>query len=146
MSDHLMKLGVDVPFISVLTPYKGTEIYNKLKSEGRLLQDRDWRFYNGYNVAFRPMRMTPEGLLAAHRELWNKSFSLNNTVIRILRSVFYLRLGAFLMTLTMNGFYGLKKMTNNCPIVMKVNDAGFMTDEAPLAVTEDPMAECPDFG
>ncbi len=120
MSDELMKLGIDVPFISVMTPFKGTDIYAKLDSEGRLLNDRDWSFYNGYNVTFKPINLTPEELLQAHRDLWIKSFSFKNSSIRILRSFFNLRFGAFLMTLFMNGFYGLKKLRKNYPKEMKV--------------------------
>ena len=50
MADHLYRVGVDVPFLSVLTPYKGTPLYDQFSREGRLLGGRGWEFYNGYNV------------------------------------------------------------------------------------------------
>ena len=34
----------------VLTPYRGTPLYEQLVEEGRLLADRGLAFYNGYNV------------------------------------------------------------------------------------------------
>ena len=59
MADQLMDIGVDVPFLSVLTPYRGTPLYDQLVEEGRLLEDRGMAFYNGYNVAFQPKLMSP---------------------------------------------------------------------------------------
>ncbi|MFN8459977.1 MAG: radical SAM protein [Anaerolineae bacterium] len=37
MAHQLYDIGVDVPFLSVLTPYRGTPLYDKLESEGRML-------------------------------------------------------------------------------------------------------------
>uniref|UniRef100_B8HSF9 Radical SAM domain protein n=1 Tax=Cyanothece sp. (strain PCC 7425 / ATCC 29141) TaxID=395961 RepID=B8HSF9_CYAP4 len=117
MADQLYEVGVDVPFLSLLTPYKGTPLYDRLEVEGRLLDDRGWEFYNGYNVAFQPQNMTAAELLAAHRQLWRKTFSLAHVIKRILRSR-RLRPGAFLLSLLMNGFYGLKALRGNEPIDM----------------------------
>ncbi|MBN2444964.1 MAG: radical SAM protein, partial [Spirochaetales bacterium] len=118
MADQLMDIGIDVPFISILTPFQGTSLYEKLKTEGRLLSGRSLGFSNGYNVAFYPACMTPDELLSAHRSLWTKAFSLFRTLQRIFRSLRYLRFGAFCMSLTMNGFYCLKNVTGNTPIDM----------------------------
>ena len=57
--DRLNAIGVDVPFLSILTPFRGTPLYEQLLSADRILRDRDWPHYNGYNVAFRPAQMTP---------------------------------------------------------------------------------------
>jgi radical SAM superfamily enzyme YgiQ (UPF0313 family) len=116
MADHLYRAGIDVPFISILTPYQGTSVYSKLKGENRILGDRSWNFYNGYNVAFNPKHMSPSGLLKAHRELWRKAFAVMQVSKRIFRSFAYLRAGAFLMSFFMNAFYGFKQATKNFPI------------------------------
>jgi radical SAM superfamily enzyme YgiQ (UPF0313 family) len=118
MARELMKIGVDVPFLSILTPFPGTKIYSQFKDESRLLSERGWNHYNGYNVAFKPAKMSPDELLEAHRKLWKISFSLENSLIRTLRSLFYLRTGSFLLTLFMNGFYGWKGLTGNFPVDM----------------------------
>ena len=117
MADELMKIGIDVPFLSIMTPFKGTSLYEQLKEEDRMLEDRGWNFYNGYNVAFQPKNLTPTTLLQAHRDLWKRSFSFKNSVIRIIRGL-RLRRGAFLMTFFMNSFYCLKKLRGNYPIDM----------------------------
>src|SRR3954471_21192416 len=60
--------------------------------------------------------MSPEQLLEAHRALWREAFSLKYSVLRVVRSLGRLRLGAFLMCLVMNGFYCLKRLRGNEPI------------------------------
>jgi radical SAM superfamily enzyme YgiQ (UPF0313 family) len=116
MARRLYEIGVDVPFLSVLTPYRGTPLYEQLAREGRLLEERGWAFYNGYNVAFRPRGMRPDELLRAHRGLWRTAFSPKYVLKRIWRSVRRLRLGAMLLSLAMNGFYGLKNLRGNRPL------------------------------
>ncbi|WP_421796838.1 B12-binding domain-containing radical SAM protein [Haliscomenobacter sp.] len=123
MADELMKIGIDVPFLSIMTPFKGTSLYEQLKEENRMLDDRGWNFYNGYNVAFQPKNLTPLALLQAHRDLWKRSFSFKNSFIRIIRGL-RLRRGAFLLTFFMNSFYCLKKLRGNYPIDMSKRAAG----------------------
>lgn len=116
MARQLYDTGVDVPFLSVLTPYRGTPDYNRMAEEGRILPGRGWEFYNGYNVSFQPRGMSAEQLLQAHRALWREAFSLKYSLLRVMRSLRRLRLGAFLMCLVMNGFYCLKRLRGNEPI------------------------------
>ncbi|MCK6506294.1 B12-binding domain-containing radical SAM protein [Myxococcota bacterium] len=123
MADELLDIGVDVPFLSVLTPFKGTPLWDRLAAEDRLLLDRGWGHHNGYNVAFRPARTSPEGLLAAHRALWRRAFSPAHTARRLARTR-ALSPGAALMSATMNGFYGRKALTGNLPVDMSTVDAG----------------------
>ena len=118
MADRLYEIGVDVPFLSILTPYKGTALYNELEDQGRLLPERGWNFYNGYNVAFQPQNMAPQELLQAHRQLWRRAFSPGQVIKRLLHSAPRLRLGALLLSLAMNSFYGLKALRRNLPLEM----------------------------
>ncbi len=117
MAQNLLDIGVDVPFLSILTPYKGTPLYDKLEQQGRLLYQRGWQFYNGYNVTFEPRQMTPDQLLNAHRRLWKLAFSPLHVLQRIFKSL-RLRPGAFLLSLLMNSFYGMKALRHNLPINM----------------------------
>jgi radical SAM superfamily enzyme YgiQ (UPF0313 family) len=114
-ADRLDALGVDVPFLSILTPFRGTPLYDDFLRDGRILEDRDWPHYNGYNVAFRPRGMAPSALLAAHRELWRRAFSPGAVAGRLARGARQLRAGALLLSSTMNGFYGMKRLTGNLP-------------------------------
>jgi len=118
MAGQLMEIGIDVPFLSIMTPFRGTPVYTKLNQEGRILQERNWSFYNGYNVAFKPKKISETQLLHAHRALWKKSFSPLYSFKRILRGLFTLRMGAFLLSLFMNSFYSYKRIRKNYPIDM----------------------------
>jgi radical SAM superfamily enzyme YgiQ (UPF0313 family) len=116
MAKQLYDTGVDVPFLSILTPYRGTPAHAKMAGEKRILTGRGWEFYNGYNVSFNPKNMSPDQLMQAHRALWREAFSFKYSLLRIVRSFFQLRFGAFLMCAMMNGFYCLKRMSGNEPI------------------------------
>ncbi len=116
MAQRLYEAGVDVPFLSILTPFRGSDAYQKMEVEGRLLPKRGWEFYNGYNVTFRPRQMSPDELLSAHRQLWREAFSLKYSILRVVRSLGYLRLGAFLMCLFMNAYYCFKRLRRNEPV------------------------------
>jgi radical SAM superfamily enzyme YgiQ (UPF0313 family) len=115
MADHLYDVGVDVPFISILTPYRGTPLHETYSREGRLLPGLGADHLNGYNVAFTPRRMSTEALLKAHRTLWRRAFAPRAVLQRMTRAASYLRPGALLMTTAMNGFYGLKQLRGNLP-------------------------------
>lgn len=128
MAHRLYEIGVDVPFLSVLTPFKGTPLYTKLLQEDRIVEERGWEFYNGYNVTFYPHTMTPDRLLEAHRNLWKTAFSFHYSARRVLRSLFRLRLGAIFLVLAMNGFYCLKRMRGNLPIDMRNASARYQLD------------------
>jgi radical SAM superfamily enzyme YgiQ (UPF0313 family) len=115
MAKHLYDIGVDVPFLSILTPYRGTDVYERFLAESRILHNRGWEFYNGYNVTFSPKNMSPELLEEAHRKLWREAFSIRYCLKRIIRSMFKLRLGAFVMCTFMNLFYCIKALRGNIP-------------------------------
>lgn len=112
---RLNAIGVDVPFLSILTPFRGTPLYDDLLSKGRILPERDWTHYNGYNVAFSPARMSPGDLLHAHRTLWSRAFGPRLTCERIARASRYLNPGGLMLATAMNAFYGLKCATQNGP-------------------------------
>lgn len=118
MSDRIMEIGIDVPFLSIMTPFRGTPIYENLKTNDRILNDRGWQFYNGYNVAFKPKEISPDELLTSHRNLWKKTFSFPYGIKRIFKSLTTLRTGAILLSVFMNGFYMTKRLRHNYPINM----------------------------
>lgn len=118
MADRLIEIGVDVPFLSIMTPFKGTPIHTSFEKQNRILKDRDWSFYNGYNVAFIPANMSADELLKAHRKLWKKAFSFSHSFKRIFKGLFKLRFGAMCLSLFMNSFYCHKRMKKNYPVDM----------------------------
>lgn len=129
MARQLNEVGVDVPFLSVLTPFRGTPLHNKLQAEGRMLSDRGWEYYNGYNVAFQPARMSPEELKNAHRDLWKAAFHWRSVLARW-RNLPLLSPGARWLSLFMNGFYGLKRLRGNLPVDVSHLEAAPVITEA----------------
>jgi radical SAM superfamily enzyme YgiQ (UPF0313 family) len=59
--EFLYKNKIPSATFNILTPYPGTAIYERFKSEGRLLS-RNWRDYNHRTVVFQPKNLTPEEL------------------------------------------------------------------------------------
>lgn len=114
-ADRLNEIGIDVPFLSILTPFRGTPLYDEHLRAGRILERRGWPHYSGYGVAFRPARMAPEGLLRAHRALWNRAFRPASVLERLSRGARQLSRGGMMLSAAMNGFYGLKQLTGNEP-------------------------------
>lgn len=38
MADRIMEIGIDVPFLSVMTPFRGTPVYHELLAKDRMLE------------------------------------------------------------------------------------------------------------
>lgn len=55
--------------VTVLTAFPGTRLYERLMSEGRIIEDRRWDKCTLFDVNFRPADMTPEELAGRFREL-----------------------------------------------------------------------------
>lgn len=130
---RLNAVGIDVPFFSVLTPFRGTPLYDEQLAAGRILRDRDWPHCNGYNVAFRPARMTPDELLRAHRTLWSEAFGSRAVAERLARGATQLGPGGMMLSGAMNGFYGLKRLSGNRPLTQAVGGPHRIAHEQPAA-------------
>ena len=135
-ADRLNAIGIDVPFLSILTPFRGTPLYDEQLKEGRILEGRDWPHYNGYNVAFQPAKMSPEALLRAHREMWNRAFSPASVLARLARGARQLSPGGMMLSAAMNGFYGLKQLTGNPPAEAATTGEGRIAHPDPAAPPE----------
>ena len=63
---------IELPNFSVLTPYPGTPLWERLDQEGRIF-DRDWSHYDMSRVVFVPRTMTPDQLQEGY--LWAQKYS-----------------------------------------------------------------------
>jgi radical SAM superfamily enzyme YgiQ (UPF0313 family) len=61
-------MDIDYAHLYILTMYPGTPIYEKMKSEARLLEEKDRSHYGWANAMFRPKHMTPEELESGVRK------------------------------------------------------------------------------
>ncbi|HPF39475.1 MAG TPA: radical SAM protein [Phycisphaerae bacterium] len=56
--DFVERSGLYETQVTVMTPFPGTPLYERLRSEGRLLEERAWRKCTLFDVNFRPLRMS----------------------------------------------------------------------------------------
>jgi radical SAM superfamily enzyme YgiQ (UPF0313 family) len=75
---------VDIPQISVLTPYPGTPLYYRMKNDDRILC-HDWSLYDITHVVMRPDRMTALDLETSYSDLLRKVYSPANMLSRAFR-------------------------------------------------------------
>ena len=54
--------GVDVTHSVIVIPFPGSEFYNKMETENRILT-RDWRLYDGRHIVFQPKLMSTEEIM-----------------------------------------------------------------------------------
>lgn len=71
--EMIKAIDIDDVHFYILTLYPGTQLHDKFKSEGRLLDDRDRTHYGWSNSMFRPEHMTPKelelGVQGSYRKL-----------------------------------------------------------------------------
>ncbi len=65
--------------ITLQTPFPGTPLYERLRREGRMLYDQDWRRYTLFDVTHRPQLMTTEELRVGFRDLGKRIYSAEAT-------------------------------------------------------------------
>ncbi len=68
--EFVQKAKLESPYFSILTPYPGTRLYQKLAREGRII-DHDWSNYNTNTVVYRPKGMTAQQLFDGYFRLQN---------------------------------------------------------------------------
>jgi len=86
--DTAKKIKIDAADFLVLTPFPGTLLYKKLKSENRILTN-DWSRYNMRNVVFKPKNMSKKELLHGVKKVYKDFYSFKNTSYRTIRSIKY---------------------------------------------------------
>jgi radical SAM superfamily enzyme YgiQ (UPF0313 family) len=73
--DFVREAGLLEVQITALTPFPGTRLYHRLKTEGRLLQERYWDRCTLFDVNFQPRQMRVEELEAGLRWLFAELYS-----------------------------------------------------------------------
>jgi len=79
-------LKIDVADFSILTPFPGTPLFNKLEDEKRILT-KEWKYYNMGHAVFQPKQMSPDQLRNGVRWMYDVFYSPPYSIKRILRSL-----------------------------------------------------------
>jgi len=69
-----IEAGLETATFTVLTPYPGTILHQRLTEEGRIF-DHDWSHYDTTRVVFTPTRMSPEILEAGYFHAYEKFYA-----------------------------------------------------------------------
>ena len=82
-SDFSIRSGLDYAQYSILTPLPGSRTYFQFEKDKRLLH-KNWRFYDGLHVVFKPKNMTPdelqEGAIKCFRNFYSYSRAIKSAL------------------------------------------------------------------
>ncbi len=88
---QVLEFALKVPLydvqITVLTPFPGTPLYDRLLKEGRIIEPERWDLCTLFDVNYQPRHMTPEELRQGMRWLTRGLYSDETTQLR--RSPFF---------------------------------------------------------
>lgn len=107
--DWLVKNKVETLTSHILTPYPGTELYRRMKEEGRIT-DYELSKYNTSHVVFKPKGMTAKELYEGYLWMYRKFYSFHSIFHRmpklkaqqksyILFNIFYRKFGRLISAL-----------------------------------------------
>ena len=84
--DWIVKNKIETVTSHILTPYPGTELYRRMKDEGRLLTE-DLNLYDTAHVVMNPRNMTQEELYNGYLWVYEQVYSFKNIIRRIPESI-----------------------------------------------------------
>jgi radical SAM superfamily enzyme YgiQ (UPF0313 family) len=104
--EFIIENRLDWALTFIMTPYPGTESFERLEREGKILH-RDWERYDSLNVVYQPLLMSAEELEKGLRRTWKETFALRSIFQRIIKSprihpLFYLPMNWGFHRLTKN--------------------------------------------
>jgi len=81
LPEQVEYLGVNIVRYAILTPVPGSELYNRLNDEGRIITT-DWAKYTQNKAVFQPKNMTPQELEEVYQKIWRTSYKLGKILKR----------------------------------------------------------------
>ncbi len=82
--DFAKAIKLDLAQFSILTPYPGTAIYNRLMKENRIF-NFDWSKYDCGNIVFRPLKMTADKLKEEVDKMWREFYRFDEFLLRLIK-------------------------------------------------------------
>jgi radical SAM superfamily enzyme YgiQ (UPF0313 family) len=83
--DFIMENQLDWALAFIMTPYPGTESFERMERAGRILH-RDWERYDSLNAVYQPLLMSAGELEDGMRRIWKEIFSARSIFSRIIRA------------------------------------------------------------
>jgi len=93
-----------IPFLYILTPIPGTDLFTRLEKEGRILT-HDWAKYTSYQTVYQPKSWSPQEQDDMYFKMAVRLFNFKNNFLRTfpgiqlnnLKESFFIRLAAFII-------------------------------------------------
>ena len=79
--EFMHKTKIPSASFNILTPYPGTDIYNNLKAEGRLITE-NWYYYDHCTVTYHPKKMTMDQLYEGYQYVKASYYSFGSILYR----------------------------------------------------------------
>lgn len=76
-TDFIHKSKLDFFHVSILTPYPGTELFDLLMSQKRIITT-DWNYYDGLHLTYKPARMTAYEMQKQFIDFYQETFSMKS--------------------------------------------------------------------
>ena len=104
--EFVVENEIDTVQFMILTPFPGTQFYERMVQEDRLFH-RNWDYYNAMYAVFQPKTMSPSRLTYETFRAYRRFYSLQRTLLNSLRLVFSIFLDATVWNFKRAGRYGL---------------------------------------
>ncbi|MBN2406152.1 MAG: B12-binding domain-containing radical SAM protein [Elusimicrobia bacterium] len=85
--DFAIQQGINTVQFMIMTPFPGTQLYEKLSSENRFLHG-DWDYYDGMHVVYKPKNMSPLELQQASIKCYKGFYSFERVLQESLYAIF----------------------------------------------------------
>jgi len=82
----IQSIEIDIPYLTILTPFPGTPLFDRLDKENRILT-KDWSKYTFRDVVYKPRNMTPEELLIYTEELHDRLYTYPQIIKRTVKGL-----------------------------------------------------------
>ena len=80
--EFVLKAKLEIVYFSILTPYPGTRLHERLDRENRILT-RDWSIYDANHVVYRPKNFTPDQLWGHYQRALKEVYSIPSIFKRL---------------------------------------------------------------
>jgi radical SAM superfamily enzyme YgiQ (UPF0313 family) len=94
LADFLVRSGIDIIQITLLTPLPGTELMQQMQKAGRIIYSnypQDWDKYRFSYMVHRPQDVRPQTIYIGNNYIKKSIYSFPNYPYRLMRSLFSLR-------------------------------------------------------
>lgn len=82
--EEVIKMKIDLPRYSILTPFPKTKLYEELESAGRIFE-KNWTMYDVQHSVFHPKNMTAKELQDGAIYAWRETYKVSSIIKRISR-------------------------------------------------------------